>query len=286
MAHVLLEQRFTSYEDTKIWVDWWIVSKDKEFFRVGIRTLPERFNYCYFTINIITLTKNGGHLFVLLIEYKISDDEERSCILYPCMRIQASMTILAEENHRNTTTRVSRPVVGVATLRKLSLHVDSLPSDLPNKPSTLAFGVINVALQLTLFGSDIIPILDHSPVLNFGPGPALDSDPGPVFGSVLRLAFNSDSAIRPSSNLNKARAKYFYVQTDARPKNCSHFGAFVADVLQQPYVNMLHMQVQNPRCSSFLLTPRELRSPRRLRNMSEVWAHTVGSGEIAVTLNK
>ncbi|GBP16138.1 Mariner Mos1 transposase [Eumeta japonica] len=42
MAHALSEQRFTSYEDTKNWVDLWIASKDKEFFKLGIRTLPER----------------------------------------------------------------------------------------------------------------------------------------------------------------------------------------------------------------------------------------------------
>ncbi|GBP52702.1 Mariner Mos1 transposase [Eumeta japonica] len=42
MAHALSEQQFTSYEDTKNWVDSWIASKNKEFFRLGIRTLPER----------------------------------------------------------------------------------------------------------------------------------------------------------------------------------------------------------------------------------------------------
>lgn len=42
MAHGLSEQRFTSYEDTKNWVDLWIASKDEEFFRLGIRMLPER----------------------------------------------------------------------------------------------------------------------------------------------------------------------------------------------------------------------------------------------------
>ncbi|GBP91654.1 Mariner Mos1 transposase [Eumeta japonica] len=42
MAHALLEQRCTSYEDTKNWVDSWIASKDKKFFRLGIRTLPVR----------------------------------------------------------------------------------------------------------------------------------------------------------------------------------------------------------------------------------------------------
>ncbi|GBP00790.1 Mariner Mos1 transposase [Eumeta japonica] len=42
MAHALSEQRFTSYEDIKNWVDSWKASKDKKFFRLGIRTLPER----------------------------------------------------------------------------------------------------------------------------------------------------------------------------------------------------------------------------------------------------
>ncbi|GBP52529.1 Mariner Mos1 transposase [Eumeta japonica] len=42
IAHALSEQRFTSYEDTKNGVDLWIASKDKKFFRLGIRTLPER----------------------------------------------------------------------------------------------------------------------------------------------------------------------------------------------------------------------------------------------------
>ncbi|GBP11714.1 Mariner Mos1 transposase [Eumeta japonica] len=43
MAHALSEQRFTSYEDTKNWVDSWTASKAKEFFRLGIRMLPEKF---------------------------------------------------------------------------------------------------------------------------------------------------------------------------------------------------------------------------------------------------
>ncbi|GBP40140.1 Mariner Mos1 transposase [Eumeta japonica] len=42
MAHALSEQRFTSYEDTKNWVNSWIASRDKELFRLGIRTLSER----------------------------------------------------------------------------------------------------------------------------------------------------------------------------------------------------------------------------------------------------
>ncbi|GBP63155.1 Mariner Mos1 transposase [Eumeta japonica] len=42
IAHALSEQRFTSCEDTKNWVDSWIASKDTEFFRLIIRTLAER----------------------------------------------------------------------------------------------------------------------------------------------------------------------------------------------------------------------------------------------------
>ncbi|GBP32639.1 Mariner Mos1 transposase [Eumeta japonica] len=42
MAHALSEQRFTSYDDTENWVDSWITSKNKEFFRLGIRTSPEK----------------------------------------------------------------------------------------------------------------------------------------------------------------------------------------------------------------------------------------------------
>ena len=42
MTHGLAEQRFTSYEDTKKWVDSWIASKDESFFRRGIHMLPER----------------------------------------------------------------------------------------------------------------------------------------------------------------------------------------------------------------------------------------------------
>lgn len=42
MTHSLLEQRFTSYEDTKKWIDLWISDKDESFFQRGIRMLPER----------------------------------------------------------------------------------------------------------------------------------------------------------------------------------------------------------------------------------------------------
>ena len=42
MAHGLAEQHFRSYEEVKNWIDSWIASKDDQFFRRGIRTLPER----------------------------------------------------------------------------------------------------------------------------------------------------------------------------------------------------------------------------------------------------
>ena len=42
MTHGLTQQHFTSYEEVKNWVNFWIASKDEEFFRRGIRMLPER----------------------------------------------------------------------------------------------------------------------------------------------------------------------------------------------------------------------------------------------------
>ncbi|GBP05172.1 Mariner Mos1 transposase [Eumeta japonica] len=47
MAHALSEQQFTSYEDTKNLVGSWIASKDKEFFRLGIRPLREKWKKYY-----------------------------------------------------------------------------------------------------------------------------------------------------------------------------------------------------------------------------------------------
>ena len=44
MAHGLAEQHFTSYDEAKNWVDSWIASKDEEFFKRGIRMLPERWS--------------------------------------------------------------------------------------------------------------------------------------------------------------------------------------------------------------------------------------------------
>ena len=36
------DQHFRSYEEVKNWIDSWIASKDDQFFRRGIHTLPER----------------------------------------------------------------------------------------------------------------------------------------------------------------------------------------------------------------------------------------------------
>ncbi|KAG5325198.1 MOS1T transposase, partial [Pseudoatta argentina] len=44
LAHSLCEQKFTSYEDCTKWFDSWISSKDKQFFRRGIHSLPERWS--------------------------------------------------------------------------------------------------------------------------------------------------------------------------------------------------------------------------------------------------
>lgn len=42
MTHGLSEQQFTSYENTKNWIDSWIAAKEVSFFRRGIQMLPER----------------------------------------------------------------------------------------------------------------------------------------------------------------------------------------------------------------------------------------------------
>ena len=42
MAHGLADQHFRSHEEVTTWIDSWIASKDEQFFRRGIRTLPER----------------------------------------------------------------------------------------------------------------------------------------------------------------------------------------------------------------------------------------------------
>ena len=43
MAHGLAEQQFRSYEDIEKWLDSWIASKDEDFYRNGIRAVPERY---------------------------------------------------------------------------------------------------------------------------------------------------------------------------------------------------------------------------------------------------
>ncbi|KAG5316906.1 MOS1T transposase, partial [Pseudoatta argentina] len=42
MAHGLADQHFRFYKEVKNWIDSWITSKDDQFFRRGIRMLPER----------------------------------------------------------------------------------------------------------------------------------------------------------------------------------------------------------------------------------------------------
>ncbi|KAG5317142.1 MOS1T transposase, partial [Pseudoatta argentina] len=42
MAHGLADRRFHSYEEAQKWIDSWIASKDRSFFRRGIHVLPER----------------------------------------------------------------------------------------------------------------------------------------------------------------------------------------------------------------------------------------------------
>jgi len=42
MQHGLSEQHFNSYEQVKKWIDDWLASKDEQFYRHGIHSLPER----------------------------------------------------------------------------------------------------------------------------------------------------------------------------------------------------------------------------------------------------
>ncbi|GFU39038.1 mariner Mos1 transposase [Trichonephila clavipes] len=42
----LADQRFTSYENVKSWLDDWLASKDQSFFWRGIHKLPERWGKC------------------------------------------------------------------------------------------------------------------------------------------------------------------------------------------------------------------------------------------------
>ncbi|QQP57921.1 Transposase [Caligus rogercresseyi] len=46
MGNALAEQRFTSYEDVRKWIDDWFASKEQQFFWRGIHKLPERWGKC------------------------------------------------------------------------------------------------------------------------------------------------------------------------------------------------------------------------------------------------
>jgi len=46
MGHALAERHFDSYEDIRKWLDEWFISKDEEFFWLGIHKLPERWEKC------------------------------------------------------------------------------------------------------------------------------------------------------------------------------------------------------------------------------------------------
>lgn len=46
MAHGLAEQEFSSYENVANWLENWFAGKDQEFYRSGIRQLPERWAKC------------------------------------------------------------------------------------------------------------------------------------------------------------------------------------------------------------------------------------------------
>jgi len=80
MAHGLADQHFRFHEEVKNWIDSWIASKDDQFFRRGIRTLPERWEKAAMdnTLNHKCITsflqqslkfrkKNGGSKVVHLI---------------------------------------------------------------------------------------------------------------------------------------------------------------------------------------------------------------------------
>ena len=78
MTHSLLEQRFTSYEDTKKWIDLWIFNKDKSFFQRGIRMLPEKLEKVvaadgqYIDEKIVLYNKSFLHnqVFFLKVKYE------------------------------------------------------------------------------------------------------------------------------------------------------------------------------------------------------------------------
>jgi len=100
MIHNLCEQKFSSYEESKNWVDSWIASKDADFFRCGIRMLPKRWekvvamdntlnkkHYSFFTIKSLFLQKqrqlifpkySNINLIIIAKEYTIALKRDRS----------------------------------------------------------------------------------------------------------------------------------------------------------------------------------------------------------------
>ena len=46
MGHALAQQRFTSYEDVRKWLDDWFGSKEQQFFWRGIHKLSDRWEKC------------------------------------------------------------------------------------------------------------------------------------------------------------------------------------------------------------------------------------------------
>ena len=49
MGHALAQQRFTSYEDVRKWLDDWFGSKEQQFFWRGIHKLSNRWKKCIAT---------------------------------------------------------------------------------------------------------------------------------------------------------------------------------------------------------------------------------------------
>ena len=49
MGHALAQQRFTSYEDVRKWLDDWFDSKEQQFFWCGIHKLSNRWKKCIAT---------------------------------------------------------------------------------------------------------------------------------------------------------------------------------------------------------------------------------------------
>jgi hypothetical protein len=53
MGHALAEQRFSSYEDIKKWLNEWFAAKGEDYYWHGIHKLPERWVKC--------LTSDGAY---------------------------------------------------------------------------------------------------------------------------------------------------------------------------------------------------------------------------------